>query len=235
MFENKVVVVTGAASGIGSVIAKEFRSKGAIVCTIDVKHHDGYVGDLSKKEDIESFVSDVVLKHKKIDILINNAIPLNKGIKECAYDEFDYALKVGVTAPFYLSKLFMDYFLPGSSIINISSTRAFMSQANTESYSSAKGAIISLTHALAMSLSHKVRVNSVSPGWIDVKSDQTDKADHTQHPVGRVGHALDVVHMIMYLASDQASFITGQDFVVDGGMSKQMIYHQDNGWYYSND
>lgn len=153
-----------------------------------------------------------------------------KGISECTYDEFNYALKVGVTAPFILTKLFLNYFSNEASIINISSSRDRMSQPETESYTAAKGGITALTHALAVSLAGKVRVNSISPGWIETKNKHYDGSDNAQHLVKRVGKPEDIAYTVLFLCSEQASFITGENICVDGGMTKQMIYHHDFGW-----
>lgn len=230
MFKGKVVVVTGGANGIGKCIADSFREEGAIVEVIDIAEGDHYVGDISKKETLEAFCDAVIQKNGHIDYLINNALPLMKGIDECSYEEFEYALKVGVTAPFYLSKLFMKHFREGGSIINISSSRDRMSQPQTESYTAAKGGIAALTHALAVSLSGKVRVNSISPGWIDTAYTEYDGADALQHPAGRVGNPKDIANMVLFLCSEKAGFITGENICIDGGMTKQMIYHDDFGW-----
>ena len=230
MFKGKVAVVTGGAKGIGKCIAEEFRKQEAEVEVIDITEGDHFVGDLSDKETLEKFVEYVIQKHGRIDYLINNALPLMKGIDECSYEEFEYALKVGVSAPFYLSKLFVPYFNEGSCIINISSSRDRMSQPQTESYTAAKGGIAALTHALAISLGPKIRVNSISPGWIDTDYRTYDGPDAYQQPVGRVGNPLDVANMVLYLCSDKASFITGENICIDGGMSKLMIYHNDHGW-----
>lgn len=153
-----------------------------------------------------------------------------KGLDECTYDEFQYALSVGVTAPFYLTKLFLPYFREGASVINISSSRDRMSQPQTESYTAAKGGIAALTHALAVSLAGKVRVNSISPGWIDTTGTVYEGADAVQQPVGRVGNPLDIANMVMFLCTEKAGFITGENICIDGGMTKQMIYHGDHGW-----
>ena len=153
-----------------------------------------------------------------------------KGLDDCSYEEFQYALSVGVTAPFYLSKLFSPYFSQGSSIVNISSSRDRMSQPQTESYTAAKGGIASLTHALAASFSGRVRVNSISPGWIDTSYKVYTGPDAKQQPAGRVGNPMDIANVVMFLCSDQAGFITGENIAVDGGMTKLMIYHGDNGW-----
>jgi NAD(P)-dependent dehydrogenase (short-subunit alcohol dehydrogenase family) len=229
-FKDKVVVVTGGANGIGRCIADEFRNQGARVYVIDKQEGEHFVGDISKKEVLEDFVSEVLSKHNKVDIIINNALPLMKGIDECSYEEFQYALSVGVAAPFYLVKLFMSHLAEGASIINISSSRDRMSQPQTESYTAAKGGIAALTHALAVSLSGHARVNSISPGWIDTAYTVYEGPDATQQPVGRVGNPIDIANMVLFLCSDKASFITGENICIDGGMTKQMIYHGDCGW-----
>ncbi|MBQ2976727.1 MAG: SDR family oxidoreductase [Clostridia bacterium] len=230
-FKGKVAVITGGARGIGKVIGEEFQKAGAEICVIDLLENDFFVGDLADKETLERFAKLVIEKHGHVDYLINNAAPQMCGITAGSYEDFEYALKVGVTAPFYLSKLFMPYFAQGACIINISSSRDRMSQKETESYTAAKGGISALTHAMAVSLSGKVRVNSISPGWIDTKFTVYEGPDAFQHPAGRVGNPLDIANMVLYLCSEKAGFITGQDICIDGGMTKQMIYHADHGWY----
>ena len=229
MFENKIVVVTGGAAGIGKCIAQEFMKAGAKVCVIDKTPGDHYVGDISNKAVLEAFAKDVLEKYGRVDVLINNALPIMRGIDVCSYEEFQYALSVGVTAPFYLSKLFAPY-MEGGSIINISSSRDRMSQPQTESYTAAKGGIAALTHALAVSLAGKVRVNSISPGWIDTAYTVYNGPDAYQQPAGRVGNPMDIANMVLFLASDKAGFITGENICIDGGQSKLMIYHGDHGW-----
>lgn len=229
-FENKVVVVTGGAHGIGATVVSEFEKEGAKVAYIDIRENPCFVGDLSKKDVLEKFAQFVIEKYGCVDVLVNNALPLMKGIDECSYEEFSYALAVGVTAPFYLAKLFAPHFGSGASIINISSSRDRMSQPQTESYTAAKGGIAALTHALAMSLAGRVRVNSISPGWIDTDFKTYEGPDATQQPAGRVGNPLDIANMVLYLASDKAGFITGENICIDGGMTRQMIYHNDCGW-----
>lgn len=229
-FKNKVVVVTGGCHGIGKCICEEFEKFGATVCCIDISSNSYFQGDIGDKGTLEMFAEKVVSEHGKVDYLINNAPPMSKGIDSCTYDEFCYALNVGVTASFYLTKLFKDHFADGASIVNISSSRDRMSQPQTESYTAAKGGIHALTHALAVSLSGKVRVNSISPGWIDTEYKVYDGPDAIQQPAGRVGNPLDIANMVLYLCSDKSGFITGENICIDGGMTKQMIYHADWGW-----
>lgn len=230
MFTNKVAVVTGGAKGIGKAIAEEFRKAGAHVCVIDLLPNDYYVGDLADQTVLEDFSRKVIEDYGHVDYLINNALPLMKGLDQCSYEEFNYALRVGVTAPFYLSKLFAPYFAPGASIVNISSSRDRMSQPRTESYTAAKGGISALTHALAVSLAGKVRVNAIAPGWIDTDYTVYEGPDATQQPAGRVGNPMDIANMVLFLCSDKAGFITGENICIDGGMTRQMIYHNDFGW-----
>ena len=230
MFTNKVAVVTGGAKGIGKAIAEEFRKAGAHVCVIDLLPNDYYVGDLADQTVLEDFAHKVIEDYGHVDHLINNALPLMKGLDQCSYEEFNYALRVGVTAPFYLSKLFAPYFAPGASIVNISSSRDRMSQPQTESYTAAKGGISALTHALAVSLAGKVRVNAIAPGWIDTDYTVYEGPDATQQPAGRVGNPMDIANMVLFLCSDKAGFITGENICIDGGMTRQMIYHNDFGW-----
>ena len=229
-FKNKIAVVTGGAQGIGRCIADEFKKAGAKVCIIDIKENEYFVGDLADKNDLEKFANKVIADYGKVDFLINNAAPKMCGIENANYEDFEYALKVGVTAPFYLAKLFSPYFGDGASIVNISSSRDRMSQPQTESYTAAKGGISALTHALSVSLSGRVCVNSVSPGWIDTSYRVYNGADAVQQPAGRVGNPLDIANMVLYLCSDMAGFITGENICIDGGMTKQMIYHGDYGW-----
>lgn len=231
-FEGKITVVTGGAHGIGKAIADGFRGEGAVVHIIDIKPGDWFVGDVGNKDTLERFAEYVIQQSGHVDYLINNALPLMKGIGACTYEDFSRALAVGVTAPFYLTKLLTPHFAPGASVINISSSRDRMSQPQTESYTAAKGGIAALTHAMAISLSGKVRVNSISPGWIDTTDADIGGADALQQPVGRVGKPEDIAEMALFLCSDKAGFINGENVCVDGGMTKLMIYHGEHGWEY---
>lgn len=234
----KIVVITGAAHGIGLCIAQQFMNEGAHICVIDkdplpypISANDLFLqGNIADKSTLEQFAQQIIVKYGQVDCIINNALPIMRGIDECSYEEFQYALSVGVTAPFYLVKLLKDNLCEGASIVNISSSRDRMSQPQTESYTAAKGGIAALTHALAVSLSGKARVNSISPGWIDTDYTVYDGPDATQQPAGRVGNPLDIANMVLFLCSEKAGFITGENICIDGGMTKLMIYHGDHGW-----
>ena len=215
-FNQKVAVITGGAQGIGKAIADAFSREGAVVHVIDKQPGDWFVGDVSEKETLERFADSVIEASGHIDYLINNAMPQMKGINECSWEDFSYALAVGVTAPFYLTKLFIPYFASGASVINIASSRDRMSQPQTESYTAAR----------------KARVNSISPGWIDTMDSDITGPDALQQPVGRVGKPEDIAEMVLYLCSDKAGFITGENICIDGGMTRLMIYHGEHGWEY---
>ena len=232
MFQNKVVVITGGANGIGQCIAEEFKSQGAKVCIIDTAPGDHFVGDLADRDTLEAFARSVIREHGRVDVLVNNAPPLFLGIDACSYEEFQRSMAIGITAPFYLAKLFAPHFAPGASIINISSSRDRMSQPQSESYTAAKGGIAALTHALAVSFAGRVRVNSISPGWIDTAYTVYEGPDALQQPAGRVGHPGDIANMVLFLCSDKAGFITGENICIDGGQTRLMIYHNDCGWSY---
>lgn len=233
MGKPKVAVVTGGARGIGKALCQGFQHQGARVCTIDLLPNDYFVGDMADEAVLKAFADKVIAEHGAIDYLVNNACLSKGGLETCSYDDFLYVLRVGVAAPFMLTRLFMDHLNPGASIVNISSTRYLMSQANTESYTAAKGGITSLTHAMAVTLAGKARVNTISPGWIDTSGSTFARPDMTQHPAGRVGTPDDIVNVVMFLCDDKSSFITGQNITVDGGMTKLMIYHNDLGWTYT--
>ena len=235
MIKPKVAVVTGGAQGIGKAICEDFIKQGVSVCTIDLQDNDYFVGDIADEKVLRRFASKVISEYGAIDYLINNACVSRGGLNTCSSDDFNYVLRVGITAPFLLTQLFLAHFNPHASIINISSTRHIMSQADTESYTAAKGGITALTHSMAITLAGKVRVNAISPGWIDTTNTPFKGADANQHPVGRVGHPSDIVNAVMFLCDPKSSFITGQNITVDGGMTKQMVYHNDFGWTYKSE
>ena len=229
-FKGKVAVVTGGARGIGKCIREQFEKAGATVCVIDLLDNDYFVGDLADKEILERFAAKVIADYGHVDFLINNAAPRMCGVSEGSYEDYEDALRVGVIAPLYLSQLFEGHFGKGASIVNISSSRDRMSQPQSESYAAAKGGIAALTHALAVSFAGKVRVNSISPGWIDNNYTVWQGPDAVQQPAGRVGIPPDIANMVLYLCSDMAGFITGENICIDGGMTRHMIYHGDHGW-----
>ena len=229
---GKTAVITGGAQGIGRAVADAFLREGASVYIIDKQPGEWFVGDVADKGTLERFAESVIARSGRVDYLVNNALPLMKGIDDCSWEEFSYALAVGVTAPFYLTKLLMPYFSPGASVVNIASSRDRMSQPQTESYTAAKGGIAALTHAMAVSLAGKARVNSISPGWIDTTGSEITSADALQQPAGRVGKPEDIAETVLFLCSDKAGFITGENICIDGGMTKLMIYHGEHGWTY---
>ena len=238
-FTDKIAVITGGARGIGRCIAEDFIKAGARVAVVDkdeitVPCEICFRGDIADETTLLEFVNEIAKKFQSIDYLINNAC-LSKGglLSDCGYDDFLYVQKVGVVAPYMLTKLLLPYFKSNASIVNISTTRAYMSQSNTESYTAAKGGIGALTHALAVSLAGCVRVNSISPGWIDTSgASDFSETDKVQHPAGRVGKPEDISKMVMFLCGEGRGFITGENITIDGGMSKLMIYHNDHGWRY---
>jgi len=321
-FSNKHAIITGGANGIGRCIAEAFLREGAAVTIIDIDKHAGealdkthdklrfFCGDIAEKETLERYVTFLNqppvhsadtpcgaagLFPLHVDCLINNACIGRGGLLSgCSYDDFEYVQRVGVTAPYYLTSLLLkgNLLAPRASIVNISSTRANQSQPDTEAYSAAKGGIASLTHAMAISLAGKARVNAINPGWIEtanyhgeVNPAERSRREHPagspvnsynpgwsgasapthlwhpgnltasvlthpwhpgssavpsparlldpdnrQHPAGRIGTPEDIAEMVLFLCSTKAEFITGESINIDGGMSRLMVYHNDNGW-----
>jgi NAD(P)-dependent dehydrogenase (short-subunit alcohol dehydrogenase family) len=247
---KKTAVITGGAQGIGKAAAKRFLQEGFNVVLAEVDISAGleteeelkpygaakFIScDISSEEDVKHMVTSTVEFFSSVDVLVNNAaISANKPLTEISLDEWNRIISVNLTGAFLCSKYCAGYLKNSKgSIINIASTRAFMSEANTEAYSASKGGIYALTHALAVSLGPDIRVNCISPGWIEVsewkksevrRTPILSERDHLQHPCGRVGKPEDVASMIMFLVSSENSFITGQNFFVDGGMTKKMIY-----------
>lgn len=236
---TKIICLTGGNRGIGEAIAKQFIEEGAIVYSIDKEPYQGslpihfFVGDVSKRLDRELFVQHILTHQDHIDIIVNNAMESSQGIlSDLDLDQFERILSIGITAPYHLAALCKDHMSEGSSIVNILSSRAFQSQKNTEAYSSAKGGLYALTHALANSLSPRIRVNAIAPGWIHTGQAELSPEDHAQHLTGHVGTVEDIAEMVYFLISSKAKFITGETIMIDGGMSKRMIYHDDEGWLY---
>jgi NAD(P)-dependent dehydrogenase (short-subunit alcohol dehydrogenase family) len=248
--EKRVAIVTGGGQGIGKAIAKKFLENHISVVIAEIDESAGketeeeYLSlgeikfiktDVSKEEEVKNMVEETVNTFGKINYLINNAgIGINKHISELTLEEWNRVLGVNLTGAFLCSKYAYPYLKKEKGvIINIASTRAFMSEPNTEAYSASKGGIYALTHALAISLGPDIRVNCISPGWIEVsewkkkslrKPAELTELDHKQHPAGRVGRPEDIASLVLYLISDEAGFITGANFIVDGGMTRKMIY-----------
>jgi len=246
---NRGVVVTGGGHGIGRQICLDFIRAGDKVCFIDIdekkstkiskEYPDLYYfhGDVADPSALKGFIDFAMEKMQRIDVLVNNACHANdKGIlSSMTYEEFDYTLSVGLKAPYELSRLCKDELKKNKGrIINIASTRAFQSEPDSEAYASAKGGIVALTHALAVSLAPDVLVNCIAPGWINVTGQQDfSPEDLAAIPAGKVGHPKDISEMVLFLC--QQDFITGETITIDGGMSKRMIYHGDWNWYYKLD
>jgi NAD(P)-dependent dehydrogenase (short-subunit alcohol dehydrogenase family) len=233
-------IVTGGAKGIGRAIARKLLDDGWRVAAVDLSAQElarGYRGsknveliaaDVSVEADVKRVVATAVKRFGRLDGLVSNAgIMIRKPIGNLTLEEWRRVLDTNLTAPFLLARAAEKPLRrTKGSIVTIASTRALMSEANTESYSASKGGLVALTHALSISLAPEVRVNCVSPGWIATK-DYGDlrRKDHLQHPAGRVGRPEDIAEIVAFLLdAARAGFITGADFVVDGGMTRKMIY-----------
>lgn len=249
--QEKKVLVTGGAQGIGKAICQAFLEKGALVSPWDIdaesleeitkewKRYEKNLFplhcDVACEESVQKSVQKIAHSWGRVDILINNAgIFLHKPITLLTTEEWDRVLSVNLKSIFLMVRALLPLLPEHSSIINIASTRALMSEADTEAYSASKGGVLALTHALAVSLSPwKIRVNAISPGWIEASSwkKQSQRKepslrpiDHLQHPAGRVGKPEDIASACLFLTSEEAGFITGTNLVVDGGMTIKMIY-----------
>jgi NAD(P)-dependent dehydrogenase (short-subunit alcohol dehydrogenase family) len=247
---KRVAVITGGAQGIGRIIAGSLINAGYGVSVWDndrealEEEKEKIAGsespefclcDVSVEEEVKMALENTLNRFGRIDVLVHNAaISANKPIGELEVQEFNHVISVNLSGAFICAKYCEPELRKNKgTIINLCSTRAFQSEAHTEAYSASKGGIFSLTHSLAVSLGPEVRVNSISPGWIDVsairksstaKQELLSEADHLQHPAGRVGEPGDIARMVLFLCNPENSFITGQNFVIDGGMTRKMIY-----------
>ena len=249
MMKRKHVIVTGGAQGIGRVLAQELIENNYNVSVFDIdseameeirpnfdkRHCEFFITDVSNQVSVRSSIRASLKKFDSAYGLINNAVyAIFKPMNELTLEEWNRAISTNLTGTFLCSKFLSPYLKESNGcIINMCSTRAFQSEPNTESYSASKGGIFALTHSMAISLGPYVRVNSISPGWIDVSAikkkknahqEKLTKADHAQHPAGRVGNPSDIARMALFLLDPANSFITGQNFIVDGGMTRKMIY-----------
>ncbi|MCS5711892.1 SDR family oxidoreductase [Candidatus Berkiella aquae] len=248
--QNRVAIVTGGAQGIGKAITKEFLIQKMTVIVVDEDKTAGkelqneyatlgsilfYPIDINKENEIKKLNAYVKKHFGKLDALVNNAgIFKKEPIENLSLKKWQQILNTNLTSVFLMSKYFTPLLKKShGSIINIASTRALMSEPHTEAYAASKGGIVALTHAMAISLGPEIRVNCISPGWIETsewqKSSHREKSKHskedkTQHPVGRVGNPEDIASLVLYLSEEKASFITGANFVIDGGMTRKMIY-----------
>jgi NAD(P)-dependent dehydrogenase (short-subunit alcohol dehydrogenase family) len=236
---RSVAIVTGGSMGIGQGIVHALLDQAYRVYVMDrmamqeSEHCIAFYGDVADVHARDAFIDFVLSTEKSIDVVVHNAMRFIPGVlSNTSVQHFEESLAMGITAPYHFALRLKEHMSEGSSIIHILSTRAFQSQKDNEAYSAAKGGLNSLTHALANSLGPKIRVNAIAPGWIDTKNSTLSPQDHHQHPSGRVGSIDDVVSAVLFLCSKQASFIQGQTLIVDGGMSKRMIYHQDEAWLY---
>ncbi|WP_058485084.1 SDR family oxidoreductase [Defluviitalea phaphyphila] len=251
-YKNKVVIVTGGGQGIGACIAREYAKEGAYVVIAEIdeeagKENESFIleqglqclfikTDVGDEKSVKRLMEIVLNRFGAIDILINNAAisNVNQGtLFSRTIEDWDKVIRVNLTGTYLCARYGAEIMKNGGSIINIASTRALMSEPHTEPYSASKGGILALTHSLAASLGPRIRVNAISPGWIDISQWKKKKErkfthlsdkDHEQHLVGRVGKPEDVAKACLFLTSEDAGFITGTNLIVDGGMTIKMIY-----------
>ncbi|UPU36589.1 SDR family oxidoreductase [Geomonas paludis] len=241
-----VALVTGAARGIGRGIAQRLLAEGYAVVLADIEGAalaetaamldapDAVLAvqtDVADEQPVQALIDQALARFGRLDLLVNNAARARAHaapVHELALAEWNRVIGTNLTGVFLCTKHAAPHLKESrGSIVNIASTRALQSEADTEAYSASKGGVVALTHALSMSLGPEVRVNCVSPGWIHNGAEaELRPVDHEQHPVGRVGRPEDIAELVLYLASPRAGFITGQNFVVDGGMTRKMIYEE---------
>ncbi len=247
---KKTVVITGGANGIGRCLAQAMLQDGDKVIVVDIDETRGCAFERAHTPDLVFIHTDLSTPDGRakavkairdtglmVDVLVHNAAIGKGGLLTADEHDFMDVLAVNLIAPFSLTKGLMDRLSSGASVINIASTRAFQSQPDGEAYAASKGGLVALTHAMAMTLAGKARVNAIAPGWIDTASCTHEAVDHKgpahrQHPSGRIGSPADIVKAVLYLSDPDNRFINGQTIVIDGAMTRQMIYHQDHGWSY---
>jgi NAD(P)-dependent dehydrogenase (short-subunit alcohol dehydrogenase family) len=226
---EKIALVTGGAQGIGRGIAQLLSTRGYAVAVADVKKAKDFTYfrcDVASESQVRNCVRSVLRRFGRLDALVNNAGltgPANGPLEKLSLKDWNRRIAVNLTGPFLMAKHCTPHLRRArGAIVNIASTRALQSEPQTESYSTSKAGLVGLTHAMAMTLGPRVRVNCISPGWI--AHEKVRRKDHAQHPAGRVGKDADIAELVAYLLSDAAGFITGANFVVDGGMTRKMIY-----------
>lgn len=235
MYKDKVVVITGGSQGIGQHLALAYLEQQAKVIVLDIAPNknpgmDFHLVDLGRPEQIEQAFDEIQRKYGKVDVLINNGAiaNFNKPIQQLTFEEFSRVIDVNLKGAFACSRRFiaLNHAQPYGRIINIASTRWNQNESGWDAYGASKGGVVSMTQSMAISLSHTpITVNAVSPGWIQVEGyGDLDSFDHQQHPSGRVGKAKDIVNACLFLTHPENDFVNGHNLVVDGGMSKKMIY-----------
>ncbi|MGC4015877.1 MAG: SDR family oxidoreductase [Luteolibacter sp.] len=230
----RVVIVTGAAHGIGHGIVTRLAAEGwkvvaadKAVASFEEPDIEPVKVDVTKEADLKRLVKGVLKKHGRIDAIVSNAgISGFASLQETSLADWNRILATNLTPAFLLAREAETALRQAKgAMILMASTRAHMSEPDTHAYSATKGGLVALTHSLAISLGPEVRVNCISPGWINVSDEKLSKRDHAQHPAGRVGTTADIAAAVSFLLGEQSGFITGAELIVDGGMTRKMIYH----------